>query len=163
MNEKNGTFKKLLKVTTIISAIYGSVLALAQMVQKFSHKLDKQNVGQKKKTYVNFMNGTSFSLENEEIEDISIYACMGGVDLDLRKADLEDVTRINIHNLMSGVVIKVPPMVNVRMENSFTIMGGFANMVPKYNDDTLKTIVIRSSALMGGVCIKMIPEDTEEA
>ena len=109
------------------------------------------------------MNGTSFSLENEEIEDISIYACMGGVDLDLRKADLEDVTRINIHNLMSGVVIKVPPMVNIRMENSFTIMGGFANMVPKYNDDTLKTIVIRSSALMGGVCIKMIPEDTEEA
>ena len=161
MEEKNSTFKKLLKVTTIISALYGSVIALAQTMQKLSHKLEQKNTGQKKKTYINFMNGRSFSLENEEIETLSIYAFMGGVDLDLRKADLEDVTHINIYSMMSGVVIKVPPMVNVCMDNNITIMGGIANMVPKYKEEDLKTIVVHSTALMGGISIKMIPEEEE--
>ena len=158
MDEKNSTMKKVFKALTVISAMYGAILALAQAIQKLSHKFEQQNIGQKKKTYVNFMNGRSFSLENEEIEEISIQACMGGVDLDLSKADLEDITHINIHSLMSGIVIKVPPMVNVRMEDSFMLMGGMANMVPKYNEDDLKTIVVHSFALMGGICIKMIPD-----
>ena len=158
MDEKNSTMKKVFKALTVISAMYGAILALAQAIQKLSHKFEQQNIGQKKKTYVNFMNGRSFSLENEEIEEISIQACMGGVDLDLSKADLEDITHINIHSLMSGIVIKVPPMVNVRMEDSFMLMGGIANMVPKYNEDDLKTIIVHSSALMGGICIKMMPD-----
>ena len=158
MDEKNSTMKKVFKALTVISAMYGAILALAQAIQKLSHKFEQQNIGQKKKTYVNFMNGRSFSLENEEIEEIPIQACMGGVDLDLSKADLEDITHINIHSLMSGIVIKVPPMVNVRMEDSFMLMGGIANMVPKYNEDDLKTIIVHSSALMGGICIKMMPD-----
>ena len=158
MNEKNSTMKKVFKALTVISAMYGAILALAQAIQKLSHKFEQQNIGQKKKTYVNFMNGRSFSLENEEVEEISIQTCMGCIDLDLSKADLEDITHINIHSLMSGIVIKVPPMVNVRMEDSFMLMGGIANMVPKYNEDDLKTIIVHSSALMGGICIKMMPD-----
>ena len=161
MEEKNNTSKKIFKVLTTIAAVYGAIIAFANTIQKLAQKVEAQNSEQKKKTYINFMNGRSLSLENEEVEEISIDTCMGGMDLDLRKADLADVTYINIRSLMSGVVVKVPPMVNVRMENSITIMGGFANMVPKYENEDLKTIVVRSSALMCGVCIKMVP-DTDE-
>lgn len=84
---------------------------------------------------------------------IRAFACMGGIGLDLREANLTSpVTDIWIFAMMGGVEIIVPP--DVRLESDgFAIMGGFEDQLkePASRDPDAPLIRVHGIAIMGGV------------
>ena len=80
-------------------------------------------------------------------------ACMGGISLDLREANLSaPVTDIYVFAMMGGVEIIVPP--DVRLESDgFAIMGGFEDQLkePASRNPTAPLIRVHGLAIMGGV------------
>jgi uncharacterized protein DUF1707/cell wall-active antibiotic response 4TMS protein YvqF len=79
---------------------------------------------------------------------------MGGVDIDLREAELADGAEILATAVMGAVTITVPPGVSVEV-SGFALMGG--NTGP--DDKTLPlpdapVIHVRAYSLMGGVVVE---------
>lgn len=77
---------------------------------------------------------------------------MGGIDLDMRTASLNGTAVLNVFALMGGISIKVPTDWTVEIEGT-PILGGFEEktMQPK---DAAKRLVVRGTAVMGGVDIR---------
>lgn len=155
---KKSGFKTAVKVIAVIAAVYSAFVALGRYMAKKSSELDEQNIGQKVKKYLAFMNGRNIKIGNEQIEEIGIRSYMGGVELDLTEAYITQDMDIKIHSVMSGVNIKVPPMVRVIVNDSVNVMGGVANLVPKYEAEELPTIFVSAENLMGGIAVQMVPE-----
>jgi hypothetical protein len=79
---------------------------------------------------------------------------MGGVDIDLREAELADGAEILATAVMGAVTITVPPGVSVEL-SGFALMGG--NTGP--NDKSLPlpdapVVHVRAYSLMGGVVVE---------
>ena len=89
--------------------------------------------------------------------ELSIFAMMGGADLDLREARFaaQEVT-ITVNCFMGGAQITVPPHVNVVMEGT-GIMGGYSGpgtRVAAQLDDGSPTVRVRGVAVWGGVSVE---------
>lgn len=89
-------------------------------------------------------------------ERMTIWALMGGAELDLRDAVLTSpITEIKVMAIMGGVHIRVPP--GVRLETSgIAIMGGFDDS-PGVASDTSPLVRVTGMAIMGGVGTEMKP------
>lgn len=88
---------------------------------------------------------------------LSIFAMMGGADLDLREAKFaaQEVT-ITVNCFMGGAQITVGPHVNVVMEGT-GIMGGYSGpsrRVPAELDESSPTVRVRGVAIWGGVAVE---------
>lgn len=81
-----------------------------------------------------------------------ITAIMGGCELDMRTASIQDEAVINVFALWGGVTIKCPPDWTVVLQGT-PIMGGFEEKTatPPHNQ---KRLVIRGYAIMGGVEVR---------
>lgn len=154
---KGSTFGTVVKTVVVIGAIHAGLVALGRYMSNKAKELEQDNEGRKSKKYMSFMNGKDIRISREEVEEISIRSMMGGVNLDLTEAYIAEDMEIKIQSVMSGVSIKVPPMVRVRLEGT-NIMGGFANMVPNYEKEELPTIRIEADSVMGGIAVEMVPE-----
>jgi predicted membrane protein len=77
---------------------------------------------------------------------------MGGLEIDLHNASIKGEAVIDIFAMMGGVEMRVPEDWLVVIEG-FPFMGGYENKThaPK---DTTKRLVIKGTAVMGGVEIK---------
>ena len=84
---------------------------------------------------------------------LRVVAIMGGVELDLRQAELQPgVTEISAFVLMGGLVVRVPP--GVRLEtDGFAFMGGFEDRMHEPGIARADAPVVRVTgvAIMGGV------------
>jgi hypothetical protein len=84
---------------------------------------------------------------------LKVVAIMGGVELDLRQAELPPgVTEISAFVFMGGLMIRVPP--GVRLEtDGFAFMGGFEDRVHEAGVARADAPVVRVTgvAIMGGV------------
>jgi hypothetical protein len=84
---------------------------------------------------------------------LRVVAIMGGVELDLRQAELPPgVTEISAFVLMGGLVVRVPP--GVRLEtDGFAFMGGFEDRMHEPGIARADAPVVRVTgvAIMGGV------------
>lgn len=91
-------------------------------------------------------------------------AIMGGVEIDLRDADLSSpVTEIYALAIMGGVHVRVPP--GVRLEtDGIAIMGGFEDQpgLPAMGHDDAPVVRVRGLALMGGVGTEMKPRGVDD-
>jgi hypothetical protein len=90
-------------------------------------------------------------------QHLSIFAMMGGADLDLREARFaaQEVT-ITVNCFMGGAQITVGPHVNVVMEGT-GIMGGYSGpgrRPPAEVDDSSPTVRVRGVAVWGGVSVE---------
>ena len=88
---------------------------------------------------------------------LSIFAMMGGADLDLREATFaaQEVV-ITINCFMGGAQITVGPHVNVVMEGT-GIMGGYSgpgSTIPAEVDASSPTVRLRGVAIWGGVSVE---------
>ena len=88
---------------------------------------------------------------------LSIFAMMGGADIDLREATYaaQEVV-ITINCFMGGAQVTVGPHVNVVMEGT-GIMGGYSgpgNKTPAAVDASSPTVRIRGVAIWGGVSVE---------
>lgn len=155
--KKNGVCGVLLKIILVLGMIHGALLALGKYMAKRARELEEGNEGQKKKNYMAFMSGKDIRIGREEVEKISIQSCMGGVNLDLTGAEIRRDMKIDIQATMSGVAIKVPPMVRVELDGT-NVVSGFANMVPVYEAEELPTIRIYAECVMSGISVEMVPD-----
>jgi Domain of unknown function (DUF1707)/Cell wall-active antibiotics response 4TMS YvqF len=105
------------------------------------------------RTFVAFMSGVVRRGAWVVPKHISAIAFMGGIELDLREATLDQgVTEISILAVMGGVVVTVPP--NVRLEvDGFAFMGGFEDQLkqPASGDPSAPVVRVTGFAFMGGV------------
>ena len=90
-------------------------------------------------------------------QQLSVFAMMGGADLDLREATYaaQEVV-ITINCFMGGAQVTVGPHVNVVMEGT-GIMGGYSgpgNQTPAAVDASSPTVRIRGVAIWGGVSVE---------
>lgn len=155
--KKGSVFAGLCKAAAVIGLIHAALIALGRYMSMRATEQEKHNEGQKRKRYLTFMNGKDVRISKEEVSEISIRSCMGGVNLDLTDAYITEDMEIKIKCVMSGVSIKVPPMVRVELGGS-NVMSGFANLVPNYEAEGLPTIYIYAESIMGGISVQMVPE-----
>lgn len=85
------------------------------------------------------------------------FAMMGGIELDLREAEFEDMeVTINASCLMGGIEIIVPEGLNV-VVHGFGFMGGYAGSPSGPVDPEAPTLHVKGFAMMGGVDVKRKP------
>lgn len=159
--KKKSVFGVLCKIVLIAGAVYAAMVALGKLVAKKTKELEEKNAGQPKKNYLAVMNGQMVKISNEPVEEITLRSYLGGVTVDLTEAELGAETEINICGLMSGVAVKVPPMVRVELEGT-NILSGFANMVPRYESEDLPVVYVYADSMMSGIAVQMVPEAERE-
>ena len=109
----------------------------------------------KEKTLVAFMSGVSRKGPWPVPEKVNAIAIMGGIELDLRFAQLTaPVTEIQIFALMGGVEVIIPPGVRVESEG-FAFMGGFGNDVGDPGNPNAPVVRLTGFAMMGGVEVRV--------
>jgi hypothetical protein len=91
---------------------------------------------------------------------MSVFAMMGGADLDLREAQFaaQEVV-ITVNAFMGGAQITVGPHINVVVEGT-GIMGGYSgpdNRTPAVIDANSPTVRVRGVAIWGGVSVDRKP------
>ena len=149
--KKKSKGKTVVKVIVAIAAIQG-ILKVVSMYQ--NKKNEKQSDIEGTKKYNVWMNGKQERLEEEELRSIEIQAVMSGIDLDLSKLKIKEDMFISGKAIMSGVCIRVPEDINVKL-NCKTVLGACANSVPKYFDETLPTIFVEVDGIMSGIAVKL--------
>ena len=135
---KKHSLEKLLRVLFVLVLLYDMIQMLAALMMWKGRRLEQGNQGKRHKRYLSFMNGYSRKLKDEAVEKIDLTAVMG------------------------GILIKVPPMVEVR-EDARSVMSGIANMVPRYQKEGLPVIFLQADCLMTGIHVKVVCETETKA
>lgn len=151
--ENKSTVKKVIKVIAIMAAINGVIQLIAKTKQKKDAANEEKNGNSNIKVYDVFMNGKSIKIENEEFEGIVVKSVMGGVDIDLRNAIIKKNVYITVKNIMSGVSIRVPQGVNVKLE-SRDFLSGSDNLVPEYEGEDVPIIFVETKSYLSGLSIR---------
>lgn len=89
---------------------------------------------------------------NEEFKGANLDSVFGGIDLDLRGANLDNETVIKASAIFGGIDIMLPQDVNVKVKST-PIFGGVSNKVINKNENQ-KVIYIEALCLFGGIEIK---------
>ncbi|MEO8134264.1 MAG: DUF5668 domain-containing protein [Betaproteobacteria bacterium] len=98
------------------------------------------------------MSGIHMSNATQDFKGGKVSAIVGGVEIDLRNASIQDSATLSIFALMGGIEIKVPGDWSV-VSNCVPIMGGVDDKsVPPANP--VKRLVITGYVVMGGVEVK---------
>lgn len=147
----------LFRVAMFAATVYGIVTAAKKVMRRLANRLEEDNEGNEKKRYLNFLNGRDLCFEDEKVSDIEVYAIAGGVVVDLADAEISEETMVCVRTFLSGVVVKVPPMVRVEVEDT-DVLSGFVNLVPNYEDENLPVIYLTVQTLLSGVKVEVKAE-----
>ncbi|MBB5473339.1 cell wall-active antibiotics response protein [Cellulomonas hominis] len=90
---------------------------------------------------------------SQQFRSASITAVFGGIDLDLRAANIVDRARIDVFTMFGGVEMKVPPTWRVRL-NNLSVFGGSDDKTvpPPYPDAPVLDVHV--VAIFGGATVK---------
>jgi len=154
---KKSLLGRLFRLTMFAVAVYGAVTALAKVMVRLANRLEEDNDENESKRYLNFMNGRNIRFSGEAVSDVEVNAVAAGVELDLTEAQLSEETEVCVRAMMSGVVVKVPPMVRVEADDT-DVLSGFMNLVPNYENDELPVVRIKVQSLLSGVRVEMKAE-----
>jgi len=123
-------------------------------------------VGKFKDSNWAIMSGIDKKNPGWKLEDESFVAIMGGIDLDLRQAEIiGDEIHLQLTAFMGGVDLKIPKKYNIEMSN-ISILGGMGFFSQdsggiyvnrKYShqgNEGEKTIYLETTCIMGGIDIK---------
>ncbi len=80
-------------------------------------------------------------------------AVLGGIELDLRDADIKDNAELDIFAALGGIEIKVPEHWVVSTHGT-SLLGGYENKTMKSNTKNAPTLIVRGTCILGGVEIK---------
>lgn len=152
--EKKSLFGRLFRLVLFAVAVYGTLTAAAKTMLRLANRLEEDNEGNEKKRYLNFMNGRNIRFAGEKVSAVEINAAAGGVELDLTEAELAQETTVSVRALMSGIVVKVPPLVRVEVKTA-DILSGFVNMMPNYENKDLPVIYLTAQSIMSGIRVEM--------
>jgi len=100
------------------------------------------------------MGGVKRLNNSQDFRGGDLSAIMGGVELDLRQASIKSGDAvIDVFTFWGGIEIKVPQDWSVSVHAS-PIMGGIEDKTQSPKADSSKRLVIKGTAIMGGVEIK---------
>jgi predicted membrane protein len=105
------------------------------------------------------MGGVKRNISTKNFQGGELTAIMGGIDIDLREAGIEQEAVIDVLALMGGIEIKVPEDWRV-IVHGFPFMGGFVNNTRAPKDENAKRLIIKGTAVMGGVDIRNTGESS---
>lgn len=97
--------------------------------------------------------GTQRKTRSRQFKGGSLTAIMGGIEVDLREADIVDRAEIAIFALWGGVEVKVPPTWRVRT-SGLPLLGGWDDKTTLPLEDGAPELVVHVTAIMGGAEIK---------
>ncbi|MGV8965623.1 MAG: LiaF transmembrane domain-containing protein [Cellulomonas sp.] len=83
----------------------------------------------------------------------SLTAIMGGIDVDLREADIVGRADLSVFTVWGGVDIKVPPTWRVQV-NGLQLLGGWTDKTALPMNPEAPVLHVHVTAIMGGVEIK---------
>ena len=83
----------------------------------------------------------------------SMFAWFGGVAVDLTEAELAPDARLTLGALFGGVDVKVPPDWRI-VSSGRAFAGGVSDVVPEPLDPDAPTLVVESTAALGGISIR---------
>lgn len=98
------------------------------------------------------MSGFKRVNNSQDFKGGELTAVMGGLEIDLRDASIKGEAVFDIFALMGGVEMHIPEDWIVIIEG-FPFMGGFEDKTRPPKDST-KRLIIKGTAIMGGVEIK---------
>jgi predicted membrane protein len=97
------------------------------------------------------LGGVQQSNNSQDFRGGESSAIMGGCEIDLRQASIqEEEAVINTFAMWGGIKIKVPPTWNVIVQG-VPFLGGFDDKSVKPADRSAKRLVVKGTAIMGGV------------
>ncbi|MFH1574896.1 MAG: DUF5668 domain-containing protein [Acidobacteriota bacterium] len=100
------------------------------------------------------MGGVVRKCNSPDFRSADLTAIMGGFELDLREASIEDGTAaISTFALWGGIEIKVPSDWSVASKG-IALLGGFEDATQQPLMGSEKRLIVRGFAIMGGVEIK---------
>lgn len=147
----------LFRLVKVAAVIYGTVVAVKKVMERLTRRLEEDNEGSESKRYLSFMNGRTISFDEEPISEVEVNAIASGVELDLSEAELSEYTEVCVRALLGGVVVKVPTMVRVEVDDT-DVMSGFMNLVPQYESEELPVIHVKVQSLLSCVKVEMKAE-----
>ena len=101
-----------------------------------------------------FLSGIESKNGSKNLSGGSVLSVLGGIQLDLRHAQLtENGAVLNVTTILGGVEIIVPENVQVEIKGT-PILGGWENKTNTYGMEKNKTLYINGVALLGGIEIK---------
>ena len=125
---------------------------LNNKINKEIRKINQSN--NKENEYCATFSGQNVDFSGEEFKGANLTAVFGGVDCDLRKANVKENQVINCSAIFGGIDIYVPDGVKIKVKSN-SIFGGVSNNKKGTVSETEeKTIYINAMCMFGGVDIK---------
>ena len=147
----------MFRLAVFAATVYGAVTAAKKAMARLAVKLEAENENNEKKRYLNFINRRTVCPADETVSAVEVNSMAAGVEVDLTEVELSENTVVTVRSLFSGVVIKVPSMVRVEVEDT-DIVSGFMNLVPKYETENLPVIHLKVQSLFPCVKVEMKAE-----
>jgi len=82
----------------------------------------------------------------------SMLAWLGGINVDLREAELAPGARLTVHTLFGGVALRTPPGWRIESDAK-VIMGGVDARTPAQDDPDAPVLTIDGLAVFGGIAV----------
>jgi predicted membrane protein len=105
------------------------------------------------------LGGVKRNVCSKDFRGGELTAVMGGIDLDLRQAEIKDEAVIEVVAVMGGVEIKVPEEWHVIMQGT-PVLGGFVNNANTPKEENAKRLILKGTAVMGGVEVRNTDESS---
>lgn len=150
--EKCSFIGGLFRLATFAVAVYGAVMAAKKVLTRLTTRLEEDNEGNESKRFLSCLGSREICLEEEEVSGIEVIAAGSFTELDLSEAIFSDETFVKVRTLGGKTIIKVPPMVRVKLEGK-GVLCGFSNMVPSYEDESLPIVYVSAESI--GACVKI--------
>ena len=125
---------------------------------KIDRKMEKKNKelkekGQHLEEYCATFGEVKGDFHEQEFNGANLNAVFGSVDLDLRKAIINEDKLIKTCAVFGGIEILAPENVNIKVK-SIPIFGATSNKTGRKYDEKVPTIYVDSFCMFGGVDIK---------
>lgn len=150
--EKCCLFRCLFRLAVVAATVYGAVTAAKSVMARLANRLEADNEGNEKKRYFFGMTRKTVCPE-ASVSKVDMTVVAACAELNLCEADLSEETFVKVRTLGGRVVIKVPTMVRVRLEEKGVICG-FSDMVPNYEDESLPVVYVDAESAVA--CLKIV-------
>lgn len=138
----------------ILLIIIGTFVILAALDNKEMTKTVRSSKGENgRKKYVGILSSIEEKVKGGNFSGADVYCIFGGVDLDLRKVELEEDAVLNVYAVFGGGTIFVSDNYNI-VCNSTALFGGNDNKADTTHKKNTKTLTINCISFCGGSEIK---------
>ena len=134
----------------VLVAIGVGIIFKDTVSSKVNSKIDELNKSNKEEFYATF-SGQKLNFAGDDFNGVSLNAIFGGIDLDLKNANIVEDKIINATSVFGGINILVPENINIQVKST-SIFGGVNNKTK--NKEEQPTIYVKAFCLFGGVEIK---------